>query len=361
MKKIPPLSQPKPVRNSSVELFRIVATFAVMIAHFNGWFLDMPNQYDGTDTSVSFVFQNIIRSASSVCVNLFLVISGWYGVKLKARSVWNLGVMLFFIYVPFELIGSALSSSFSIKELLFSMLPFSGKGYYIQCYLMLLILSPMFNAFIEQNEKKMVLRWTLLFFFVEFWYDIIRHDAAAQFNGGYSVLHFCVMYMLGRCFNMYKDEVLKINTIKYVIGYFVCVAIITMLFFLKLPRSWAYSNPLVILASFCAFAPFVKTFYYRKWINWFASSTLAVFIMHTCGFFHSFLVSLAKDSYLCYSYWQYCLFIFLVQIGVFIVCVLYDKLRRFITEPITNYIYNYLVKLFTYVRRPISINSSCNL
>lgn len=29
-------------RNSSVELFRIIATFLVLIVHFNGWFVGIP-------------------------------------------------------------------------------------------------------------------------------------------------------------------------------------------------------------------------------------------------------------------------------------------------------------------------------
>lgn len=330
----------KPKRNSSVELFRIIATFSVMIAHFNGWFLSMPNHWEGgAEITLSDLLQNTIRSASTVCVNLFLIISGWYGVKLKAKSVWNLGIMLFFIYFPIEIVTEIYYKSFSATQILHSMLPFSGKGYYIQCYLMLLILSPLFNSFIERNDKQEVLKWTLLFLFAEFWYDIVRNDTAVQFNNGYSVLHFCVVYMLGRCFYLYKDKVLSIQSWKWISCYLVCVILLTVGFFYKVPRCWAYSNPIVIVASFCLFTPFVKISFYNKIINWFAISTLPVFIMHCQGIIKEVLVALDNYLYSQHEYWHFCIIILGIQILVFAFCVLYDKLRRLLTEPITDYIY----------------------
>lgn len=340
MNKVPPPISAREDRNSSIELFRIIATFSVMVAHFNGWFLDMPSQFGDSDLTLSSVMQSGVRAGSCVCVNLFLIISGWFGVKLKFRSIWNLGVMLFFIYVPFQLLAFYVNGEFAIKELLFSMLPFSGKGYYIQCYLMLLILSPIINSFIESRSRRMVLCWALLFLAVEFWYDIVRDDQTVSFNNGYSVMHFILMYMLGRSFALYKDKVLAIKQFYWIIAYILITVVLTVFYIVGVPKCWAYSNPLVIVSSFCLFAPFLYHSFNNKWINWIAASTLPVFIMHCEGIMREKLVILDKSLYAQYDYWLFCFVILGLQVAVFAICVLYDKVRKLLTEPLTNYIYN---------------------
>lgn len=64
-------------RNSSVELFRILATFLVLIVHLNGWMAG--GLVDWNDSNISTlhkISQLIIQSLSVVCVNCFLIISG---------------------------------------------------------------------------------------------------------------------------------------------------------------------------------------------------------------------------------------------------------------------------------------------
>ena len=330
-------------RNSSIELFRILAAFSVMVAHFNGWFLDMPEKYIAGEESV---MQAFVRSSACVCVNLFLIISGWFGVKPKFKSIWNLGQMLLFIYVPFQIISFYLDGLFSIKQLLVSFLPFSGHGgYYIQCYVLLLLFSPALNYFIENKPRKEVLIWSLSLLIVEFWYDIIRADAAAGFNEGYSVLHFIVVYMLGRSLYLYKDILLRYKKYVYILLYITCSVLLTVLYIFHIPRYWSYSNPIVIFSSFCLFAPFTLISFRSKIVNWFASSTLAVFIMHCEGFLLVYLKGLDRSLYSQYNYLEYCVIILGVQIIVFIVCVLYDKLRQIITTPITDRLFYLIQKL----------------
>ena len=67
-------SVPQIERNSSIELFRILATFLVLIVHWNGWFVGgMPGITRDT-LSVFRGGQAIIESLSACCVNCFLLI-----------------------------------------------------------------------------------------------------------------------------------------------------------------------------------------------------------------------------------------------------------------------------------------------
>ena len=89
-------------RNSSVELYRIIATFAVLIFHFNGWLVGgMPKYFDIDNLSTFRVTQAVIESCSCICVNMFLVISGYFGLHLKFQSVLRICLLLLSVHVPF--------------------------------------------------------------------------------------------------------------------------------------------------------------------------------------------------------------------------------------------------------------------
>ena len=89
----------RPLRNSSIELYRIIATFAVLIVHFNGWFLgDWPlPAYDISNPTLFRTGQMIISAAVIICVNMFVIISGYFGIRLKLSSILKLLIYLVLI------------------------------------------------------------------------------------------------------------------------------------------------------------------------------------------------------------------------------------------------------------------------
>lgn len=139
-------------RNSSVELFRIIATFMVLIVHFNGWFIGgVPNKL--TSLNIPTVSQALIESLSATCVNCFLVITGWYGLKFKWKHVITIWSILVSIYIPCYLLTVIYQGNFSIVTFLIKLFALGQESYYVQCYLMLLFLSPILNAFILVDDK----------------------------------------------------------------------------------------------------------------------------------------------------------------------------------------------------------------
>ena len=91
-------------RNSSIELYRIIATFTVLIVHFNGWFVGGMRGFDLHHPTLFGAGQMIIEALTCICVNMFLIISGYFGIRLKLTSVIRLCLLLFLIYVPFYLV-----------------------------------------------------------------------------------------------------------------------------------------------------------------------------------------------------------------------------------------------------------------
>ena len=319
-------------RNSSIELYRIIATFTVLIVHFNGWFVGMRG-FDFHHPTFLGAGQIIIESSTIICVNMFLIISGYFGIRLKLTSVIRLCLLLALIYVPFYLVDILLEGAISVKTLIGKFLVISNAGYFIQGYLMLMFFSPVLNAFIEKYGRQ-ILPWTLCLLCIEFWFETVRGIENFGFNRGYSIIHFVLMYMVARCIALYKDELLVLPKKYWVFGYVVSTIIICFMFVGGLECAFAYSNPIVIVSSICTFIPFLYRDWNNRFVNWVAGGTLAVYIIQVTDPVYGLLVKLDYYFLENYSYLLYLLLCGLVIFLTFIFCVVYQKICEKLVTPV---------------------------
>lgn len=329
----------KQERNSSIELFRILATFLVLVIHWNGWFVGgIPENISWNNLYGQMGGQILIRGFSVCCVNCFLLLSGYFSIKLKWKSLVNLYVVLFGIFIPFYIADSVRIDSFSFKELFKWAECFSRSGYFIQDYALLMFFSPVLNAFVDKKGKD-ILWWVLTFLGVEFWFECIQHVETIGFNQGYSFIHFVLMYMIGRCVHLYLSKLQKINKICWILGYMACVIGISGMYILGIGRSWGYCNPLVVLSTVCLFMPFTFYTFHNKFVNSMAKSTLAVYIMQCFDPAKGVLVMLDNKLLSSLPYSQYLLSSVFVLTCFFLLCIVYDKVRGWVTNPLLQYLY----------------------
>lgn len=327
-------------RNSNIELYRILATFLVLVVHWNGWFVGGLPEIIKTEELLSNVGgQLLIRGFSVCCVNCFILLSGFFGMKLKWRSVINLYVTLLSIFIPFYLYECVINHTFSLLELLKWGEGFSRSGYFIQNYVLLLFFSPILNSFVKDNGKK-ILWWVLAFWGIEFWFDCIQHVDTMGFKQGYSFLHFVLMYMIGRCVFLYLPKLQLVKAKYWMLFYFLCVIATSALYVMNIGHSWGYCNPLVIASAICLFLPFTYRNYHNRKINAIAKSTLPVYIMQCFNPGYCTLVCIDNKLLVSLPYYQYLLASVLVQVAFFCVCVMYDKARLMITNPVLSKIYS---------------------
>lgn len=321
-----------PERNSSIELYRIIATFAVLIVHFNGWFVgDWPlPAYDISSPTLFRTSQMIIGAAVIICVNMFVIISGYFGIRLKLSSVLKLIIYLALIYVPLYIVKCVSNHEFVLTDFIERCCVISYAGYFIQCYFMLMILSPVINAFIDKYGRDS-LKWVLLFWGLEFWFDCIMEVEELGYNRGYSVIHFVLMYMIARCIKLYEDDIKKIKQWVWVLGYLLSSIVIIICFLVGITWCWDYSNPVVVFSSVCSFLPFLYKTYHNKVINWIASGTLAVYIIHVTYFIRSTLQRTDANLLETNSYPMYLIKIFVVILMVFVVSVIYGVVCNYIS------------------------------
>lgn len=308
----------------------------------------MPKHFDLSNPTFFRISQAAIESLTAVCVNSFLIISGFFGIKLKMQSIWKIWLLLISIYVPFYVVNSIFINEFSIIAFQNNICAFTRESYFVQCYLMLMLLSPIFNSFIEKYNRYQILIYVIFLWIIEFSLDILVKNQSLGFNHGYSLIHFVLMYLLGRSAYQFKKEIIQIRKLYYVFGYMIC-ALMLFVAYICVGRPqiiFAYSNPIVIIESFCLFFCFIYTPFHNRVINTIASSTFAVYIMHTCSPMYEFCCFM--DSYLLknYCYSSYVLLLSLFIILIFSFCILYDKIRLILTERITDRAFVYLENKF---------------
>lgn len=325
-------------RNSSIELFRILAAFSVLIGHFNGWFLGDLAVIQRPET-ISGYGQTLIASLCAVCINCFIIISGYFGIRLRLKTLWNFIIQLLGIFVPLYLISCLIGVDvLSIKTLIHNLLPISRGGYFVQCYFLLLLVSPFLNALFETKKRQAVII-SILLVLVELWLDCIWNEKSVGVEHGYAFTHFMVIYCCGRCISIFKERLLKVHRWKWMVGYFVLSLMVFGLSVVGISPAMYYSSPLVIGATVCAFMPFLYKTYTNKVINWIATGCFAVYIIQVVNPTFPLLCRLDRDLFLGNAYPVYLLKVGAVIVVFFMFCILYDKIRAWLTKPLDKYCY----------------------
>lgn len=337
------------VRDSNIELLRIVATLFIVILHCNGWLLSICNKpalWDYGDYSIQ-IPRMIIQNITVIGVDLFILISGFYGIKPKLKSVINLYTCLAFFYVGSYLADVCINmfvysnEIFSVKTFIKQFMVFSRENWYINCYLFLMLLSPVLNVFMDNVSKKTATWYLSIFLVCSFYFGCIQNHNYFYFNEGYSVTMMILVYLIGRYMRIHLSE--KIKTIKYsylVYAYLVSLVLLIGNYLLSkftISSLEAYNNPIIILSAVCFFWLFYRMPTFRnKFINAIGTSCLSVYIFHTCAPWIGYLIKTNEYFFYNLNFFSYAI-VMLVVIGlIFAISVVLDKIRLFIFKPVLN-------------------------
>lgn len=331
----PPHNQ---LRLSNIELLRIVAMLMILVLHVQ---VDgIESTYDDTidiNHFTSFLFEAI----SIVGVNLFILISGYFGIHLRRRSVANILFQIYFFGL-LGLIGwMAIQGTYAVDTRYFikAILPVSQTVWFIPSYVMLMLLSPVLNAFCEKYDVKKIAQLTIAVYALSYFWTNIMQGTISGF-GGYNWGWFVLLYLTGRIIRRYTDT----HTYKkryFLAGYVVATLAIVGIAFLqnRIPIGksllWSYDFPLVYISSISLFLCFVKLdIGYVKWINWIAASAFAVLLLHVAPFAQ--YVNVNRYLHDNYSGISYVMLTGAVVIGYFMAAVLIDQLRLFLFRKIVK-------------------------
>lgn len=314
-------------RKSNFELLRLISMLMILNLHsFWGY-------KHGVGYLQAFDF---FRESTSICaVNVFILISGYFGIHWKFKSFFNLIFQIvfysFIVYGVCVWIGVLNFDKHQFSQCFKA--TFSSWGF-ITSYIALYFISPCLNTFVDKVTSKQLLIFILCFYIGE---CFIFHDLY--------LCNFFLVYLIGRWIRR-TDAInrLQINATSF---YWATTCIITILVYLiyrfmhlswdKMTNSllcYSYAAPLVIIQSVFLFICFGRIKIQSNIINWLATSCLSIFLIHMhpdikyIGYYHF------TESLYFKSIEEHIGILFLLFFCVFFGSIFIDKIRIIISQYI---------------------------
>lgn len=283
----------RPKRESNIELLRILATFAVIILHYN-------NPSGGGAVvkaeGLNYYMLLFLECISVNAVNVFVIISGYFMCDNNKRTLSKpieLIIQVILIKQGFYLTQILMGKPFDTKEFLVNFIP---NNWFVILYIVIYLVSPLLNElwkrmFEKKIEKKALVLLSVLFLFLPITIDILGEITGQEYFGlstigafgsqqGYTIVNFAVMYFIGAYIKNSKVRGNVIRLFVYIILLFAW-AIIEKDVPFKEMTVWEYCNPIVVLLAIEVVLIFrQKNIGSNKIINFIAKGSFMVYLMH---------------------------------------------------------------------------------
>lgn len=324
-------------RDSNMELLRVVAMLLVMVVHANFRALPVPSVIEAHVMPVSTALRFFTESLAIIAVNVFVLLSGWYGIKPRLS---RLGELLFQILF-FTLLIVAGCALLAPAQLLPSSLAWqralmAGEWdyWFVKSYLMLYLLSPMLNAFVKSATRRQFGLVLIGFFVMQTAYGWWYNDAATWFKCGYSPVSFAGLYLLARYVRLYPCRIWSLPKWVDVMIYLAFAVLLTAAACLlryhgeRIGHLFMYSNPVVIVMSLHFVLFFSKLNFSSRVINWLGCSAFAIYLVHSSSYISTrFYDKIILNWFNNEPRFEFIIYSATFIAVVFIVSILLDKAR----------------------------------
>lgn len=353
-------------RDSNIELLRLCSMFMIVVYHFNLHSLGHHSLFVDNELSLYGLIWNLIYTLTLTATNIFILISGYFGIKFKVINVSSLFIQCLVWGVVGHLLYCYFTESSITTSFLGRFMPFTHNNWwFIVSYLCLYFLSPILNKAISSFSKKEHLMSIIIFSFVTLYMGYCREKG--EDTWGTSLSHFIYLYLIARYIKLYVSiEKIRRNRYRWLILFFIFSTITFCLVFINsiipgLPaclRAYPYCSPWVILGAISLLLFFSTFTFQNNIINWFAKSSLAVYLFQDCiywgvGVLYPTVGTLLLSYNLGYKY----LLLFLLSIVFFFLIIIIDRFfyisiyKRvlFLFDVIWKSIKGYIMHLINYI------------
>ena len=328
----------KPIRDSNIELLRIVAMFLVLLDHSGYTSINPPTNEEAFSAPMLSLARHCCQSFSSICVNVFVLISGWFGIKVKISRIVEFLFQCYFIcFVSyFVLLAIGIASPMSMGEWVHFLV--LGDLWFVMAYLILYLMAPMLNKYIESLTQKQFMYFLLAFLMIQFLHGFVIQ--VSWFDKGMSPLTLMSIYMIGRYMRLYPNRYTTMNKWGDMLIYFAVSLLGAVCTYVSVRhgaegyRFFSYASPTIIMASVYFFLFFTKISFRSRAINWIAVSAFAVYVLNCEGHFWSFYLSTNHSWWLNGSPQAYVINTLLFNVAVFAVAILLDKIRIIVWQQV---------------------------
>jgi len=295
----------KPQRKSNIELLRIVSMLLIIIFHYV-----YKGGFEFGELTVNKFIVKTCWFFGELGVNLFVLITGYFSCKgkFKPRKLILLLLEVLFYHLFSSAVGYFVGAGVKTdpKSIFLMFFPtLLNQQWYITVYVIIYILSPFFNRFINALTQKEYIRFLLTA--LTLW-SLLPTLFGVFFNTTESLLYYnrlvwlIIIYLVGAYLRLYpikflasrKNSLLFSTVVFAVMELSIVVIELLGRFFAKLGTTepayfWSPNSVLMFLLSVGVFSFFLKVdIPHNKIINLLASTTLGIYLLHD-GILNQFL------------------------------------------------------------------------
>ena len=313
-------------RQSNFELLRILCMLGVMFNHVMQYLYDLHTP----QITMCNTFRIFLMNICMVAVNCFVLISGYFGIKLGAKSIVKYYIQCVFYSIVIYLLNSCCSRHFSLIESIKALFACSESSlWFIPAYLGLMLFSPILNAAFNVGDRRTKFFYVVFVLVADVYVGYI-HQSEMLSVDGYNVVHLITVYCVGRYISFIPFH----ETKKWWWGAFVMFVSMTILHAIKMRffpisviYSMHYNSPCMIVASCLVFLCFRNIKLSSRMVNYIASSVLAVYLIHSNPHVWPYFVHFLKVSINTFPSYLEFMAVGLYVVLFYAVCIVIDKLR----------------------------------
>ncbi len=274
-------------RASNFELLRMLAMFFVLVVHADFAALDVPRSAELHASPLGGAMRVAFESLAIVSVNIFILISGWFGIRSTLKGfcklLFQVAFTSFAVYLVFVALGMAPLSGEEVVRNLVSV--WANEQWFVMSYMVLYVLAPILNAYVEKASGRSLGLLILGFYVLQSVATMAYGNV--QFDRGYSAISFVGLYLLARWLRLYGNKLLTVpcGLLCVLVPAMISGVSIYLILWNAVPNVvWKflnYANPLVVVESvgylilFARLKPFVS-----QVVNELSSGCFAVYLLN---------------------------------------------------------------------------------
>lgn len=279
MKKVATLGgAQKNQRQLNIELLRIFSMLLITVWHIKFHFIDAIN----IGNSFSNVFMNYVVTFISFHVDLFILITGYFGINDSKKALLKTLLLVFFYSIILGLITGGITGEIDLKA---TLLPISSQTWwFMTMYIAMVMIAPLIEDFLRDCNRRRLYLLTLVGLFLNLYLGHFHHVNCFYYSG-YGITNFFCVYIIGAFIRKEGEQL--VNRLKYPRLYII-LAILVLIFihYKSIPYFWTtmneYCAPYPLCMSTLVFLLFLKIRIpecFRKYIMFLSSSAIAVYLI----------------------------------------------------------------------------------
>lgn len=325
-------------RDSNFELLRIVAMMLVMLVHANYLSLGNVTQSELHAAPLTGVLRIVCEQLCIVSVNLFILLSGWFGIRPTIKKFASLLFQILFIGLVS--VEACRLAGVEVPARAFNDLLYFGASYwFVPAYLILFCIAPVLNAYCEHASKRDFTMLLVGYFALEMIFGWLTYDYG-NFARGYSAMSFVGLYLLAQFVRRHGERLRSLRWWQHLLFYllFTAIPVAISIFGIytkgKELGATMYSSLFVVAASLSLFLLFDKVRFESRVVNWLASSAFAIYLVHQAPGVFELYQELFRSAYNSLHGTLFIPFVLAATTVIGLASILLDKLRIVLWELI---------------------------